>query len=171
MVLRRFIIYALACLGLVFLDDPARLLTTVLGEEFDFQSYKIFRPPYWYHRLVTLTFRTPRPHAVTVLTLTENGAAGPVTRLIRNKCDQRDFLGKLILGIAPFHPRAIVVDRYYLPETCPTDEDRAKTQRFVDAIKTVNPQVPVILGIRTFIQDQLTVSNPGLIDRLHRAKV
>jgi hypothetical protein len=168
---RRGAIYSLACLLLVFLDDPGRLLSPILGDSVSVREILPLRSTYWYQRLVSLSFRRPRPHNVTVLLLDKTTSASDEREVVDSDCLRRKFWALLVSRLATLSPKAIVFDRWNYPDTCKGPGETEESQALIDSIRAALPTIPVVSGLRDYTQEELRAKDPKLIERLSKANV
>ncbi|HMI64491.1 MAG TPA: hypothetical protein VK517_00535 [Cyclobacteriaceae bacterium] len=95
-----------------------------------------------YAKTVAFGFHSVRSRRVTIIPL--NAQSVP-SKVLKNVCEQRHYLARLIEALSASGATAIVIDKFFDPESC--DQNDPRTADLVHAIQISS--VPIIIGAAT----------------------
>lgn len=117
----------------------------------------------WYQRVVTSGFRKPRVHQVSIVTLDRSREGSVVDEL----CEQRRLLAKLLHRLGQARPKAIVIDKWFLPnDNC--DLDDARTRALITAVDEVSSVTSLVIGRYSESERELAQGRSDLLAELKK---
>jgi hypothetical protein len=112
---------------------------------------------FWYRHFVTGGPRRTRIDEFKIVNLSQGVEPGNV--LGQNRCTHRAFMAKLLLKMADYDPRMIVLDKWYnrIPGgvCAPGTDGKDGTQKLRDAIQSVSAKVPLVIAAGSYNRDNI----------------
>jgi hypothetical protein len=134
--------FVAACILTFILEHAAESLTAD-GAHHPGLTQSVFNARGVYQNLVA---SWPRRLVPRYTVLVQISPGDPTAVSLHRLCEQREFLGRLLLAVADRDPAIIVVDKYFTTSRCPADNQG--TLDLQKAIATVSARIPTIVGLR-----------------------
>jgi CHASE2 domain-containing sensor protein len=156
---RFWLAFAVACAGALALEHVSERLVHSDDPRHAGLAQSVFGLSGLYQRLVWAGPRQPAARVTAIIEI--DAERDPDVIGLFNLCRQREFVARLLRGIADASPAVIVVDKYFRRDAC--REDDPATADLRAALDEVSRTTPVVVGRRVAVEAAGAPLLPSLV--------
>jgi CHASE2 domain-containing sensor protein len=156
---RFWLAFAAACVGALAVEHLSQRVIRSDDPRQAGLAQSVFDLSGFYQRLVSAGPRKPAARFTTIVEI--DGDSDPDVVGLFNLCRQREFLARLVRGVARGSPALIVIDKYFRHDACAEDDPGTVALRA--AIDDVGRSTAVVVGRRIAVEARDAPLLPALL--------